>query len=244
MAELAAIIKNMDDIEKAKAFDKIADMFYRKNFGSASKTDIETLMFSIYMNAMIDENCTNGVLDYPVCSDYKLGKELGITPQKISGLKVRAELKYPREDFNWKSSLRNIITTPGNVHSSGGMIQITIPDPNLFLAVREYIEDNRGIVDIRLNSKLLCVSQADLITLVYSFADENEKKEIIRLVNMGLKEEGKRQFTGGGLSEFREGVGAVTDVLGLISALGDMTNPVSAVFRVACTVLNAAGRIM
>lgn len=42
--------------DKAGAFDKIAEMFYDKNFSSATKTEIELLMFSIYMDATI-ESC-------------------------------------------------------------------------------------------------------------------------------------------------------------------------------------------
>ena len=34
---------------KAEAFDKIAELFYNCNFGSTSKADIETLMFSIFI---------------------------------------------------------------------------------------------------------------------------------------------------------------------------------------------------
>ena len=35
--------------DKAKAFDEIAKKFYLSNFGSTAKSDIETLMFSIYI---------------------------------------------------------------------------------------------------------------------------------------------------------------------------------------------------
>ena len=34
--------------QKAEAFDKIAEMFYSKNFSSATKSEIELQMFSIY----------------------------------------------------------------------------------------------------------------------------------------------------------------------------------------------------
>ena len=36
-----------DEKSKAEVFDKIAEHFYRKNFGTMSKTDMETLMFSL-----------------------------------------------------------------------------------------------------------------------------------------------------------------------------------------------------
>ena len=41
--------------DKAKAFDEIAKKFYLSNFGSTAKSDIETLMFSIYIERILDE---------------------------------------------------------------------------------------------------------------------------------------------------------------------------------------------
>lgn len=41
---------------KAEAFDKIAELFYNCNFGSTSKADIETLMFSIFIERILKED--------------------------------------------------------------------------------------------------------------------------------------------------------------------------------------------
>lgn len=43
-----------DQERKAKAFDEIAKMFYEKNFSAASKSEIELLMFHIYLEALLD----------------------------------------------------------------------------------------------------------------------------------------------------------------------------------------------
>ena len=40
--------------EKADLFDKIAEMYYDSNFGQSSKSQIELLMFSVYLDKMID----------------------------------------------------------------------------------------------------------------------------------------------------------------------------------------------
>ncbi len=47
-------ISKMSEHKKAKAFDKIADLFYKQNFGTTSKSEIELLMFSFFMDEMID----------------------------------------------------------------------------------------------------------------------------------------------------------------------------------------------
>ena len=78
------------DEDKVKAFDKIAEKYYFSNFGSTSKTDFETLMFSIYIEQLLKKN----QVDYNAYSDYTLSKQLGITQSKVSNLKVRKEMLY------------------------------------------------------------------------------------------------------------------------------------------------------
>ncbi len=55
--------------KKAEAFDKIAEMFYDRNFGATSKSEIELLMFSILMDGMIHKYSNGDVLDMNACSD-------------------------------------------------------------------------------------------------------------------------------------------------------------------------------
>ena len=71
--------------EKAKAFDKIAEAYYNRNFGSISKSDFDVLMFSIYIERLLEQNES----DMESYSDYELSKQLGITQSKIKNLKVK-----------------------------------------------------------------------------------------------------------------------------------------------------------
>ena len=74
-----------EDIEgKAQAFDKLAEKYYYCNFGSTSKADLDVLMFSIYIERILDKSQK----DFNSYSDYTLSKNLGITQSKISNLKV------------------------------------------------------------------------------------------------------------------------------------------------------------
>lgn len=52
--------------EKSMLFDKIAAMYFNKNFGSTSKIDFETLLFSEYI-----EHCLRNKLPF---DDYSLSK--------------------------------------------------------------------------------------------------------------------------------------------------------------------------
>ena len=44
------------DEEKIKYFDEIASEFFNKNFGLRSKSEIDLLMFGIYLRKLIKEN--------------------------------------------------------------------------------------------------------------------------------------------------------------------------------------------
>ena len=91
--------KLFPDCKKAEAFDQISEMFYNRNFSSASKAEIELQMFSIYMDATIDlcRNEEDNTIDYNACSDYEMGKALGISQERIRTLKVKKQARYPKE---------------------------------------------------------------------------------------------------------------------------------------------------
>lgn len=71
--------------EKAAAFDAIAEQYYYGNFGRMQKTDFETLLFSLYLDRILDTSEE----DMHTYSDYTLSRHLGITQAKISNLKVK-----------------------------------------------------------------------------------------------------------------------------------------------------------
>ena len=99
--------------KKAAAFDKIARMFYEQNFGTATKAEIELQMFSIYMETMLEKyKKSDGVMDFKECSDYNIGKRLGIPQEKVKTLKVKKQARYPY-DFEWTDSLKSILSSTG-----------------------------------------------------------------------------------------------------------------------------------
>lgn len=112
---------------KAEAFDKIAELFYNCNFGSTTKMNIETLMFSIYLERILDEK---GPENFNAYSDYTLSKALCITQSRVSSLKIRKELLYPYIGFEWKKSFELLSK---KAIFEDGKIKLYIPDKNLFL---------------------------------------------------------------------------------------------------------------
>jgi hypothetical protein len=161
--------------EKIKNFDRLAEVFYKHNFGTVSKTDLELLMFDFAMNNILantDKN--NGVLDN-TCSAYCISKLLGITQQKVDNLKVKRQLKYPM-NYDWQASLAKLTKNALYDFSSNKLI-IAIPDPNLFIEIQNFIEENGGYIDLQMNKKLMHIRPEYFLELAYlAETDENKGK--------------------------------------------------------------------
>lgn len=157
--------------DKAAAFDKIAEKYFNKNFGTLQKADFEVLLFSIYINRILDKGEEN-VIDY---SDYTLAKELGIAQTRIKNLKVKKQLQYPRENFNWRESF---IKLWENARYENGKIKIYIPDVNLFNEIQNAIEENGGFIEKQLNPKLLQVSPEYFVDVLLLSSEESDRKTL------------------------------------------------------------------
>ena len=169
------------DAKKAAAFDKIAEMYYFNNFGSVSKTDLDTLLFSIYIDEILEKDESN----LSAYSDYTLSKYLGITQSRISSLKVKKELKYPFQSFDWKQSFKRISE---NARYEGGKINLFIRDKNVYYEIKNAIEERGGYVDIQLNPTLLSVSPEYFIDLLLCISEEKDRAKIREKLKSELKE--------------------------------------------------------
>ncbi len=157
--------------EKAKAFDQIAEHFYVKNFGSMTKTDMETLMFSLYIEQILDEGDEN----FNTYSDFRLARELGITQSKVRNLKERKQQQYPR-NFKWRDAF---VRVSKNARYENGKIKIQIPDVNLYYEIQNAVEEAGGFIDVSLTPKLLQISPEYFLDLLIVLTeDERERKKI------------------------------------------------------------------
>lgn len=174
----------LSDEEKVKAFDQIAELYYNRNFGTASKAETDLLMFKFYYDAMLSRSRKeeSGIIDYHACSDYKIGKQLGLTEQRVRNLKRRKELVYPSEDFDWMRELANLLSDERCVNVENGSVIISIPDPNLYAAIEDFISDKGGYLNYHLNSKVLDIKIEYLTALAVEFEDEATKKKIMKEV--------------------------------------------------------------
>lgn len=187
--------------EKIKIFDKIEQHFFVRNFGSMTKSDFETLLFSEYI-----EHCIKNNLPF---DDYSLSKQLGITQSRIRALKERKELKYPYEDFTWQKifaeSVKNAKIDPNDHY-----VKIIIQDINVMNEIRNFIEVNGWYDECSLNKKLLRIPLDCFVEICYStdefddvFSDE-AKKTIKKISNAEdtLVQDFLKDFSKEGLKSF------------------------------------------
>lgn len=175
---------------KAAAFDKVAELFYSKNFSSSSKSEVELLMFSIYMEGLIN-SCkkSDGTIDYSICSDHEIGKQLGITQERVRSLKVKKQARYPVE-FRWQDSLLSI---KDSVRYDDCINKIIIPtrDPNLYNEIRNYIEDHGGYIEIKRSGNYIQIRPEHYFMLVYEELSESNKNKCRKEVERELRKHNK-----------------------------------------------------
>jgi len=157
--------------DKIEAFDKIAEKYYFGNFGSTNKSDLDTLIFSLYLEQILKKD----QYDYNSYSDYRLSKELGLTQSKVSNLKVKKELLYPYPDFDWRISFQKVVT---NAIFEDNKIKIFIRDKNLFLELKNAIEENGGFIEIQLTPNLLQIKLCYFLDLMIAISEEKDRNKI------------------------------------------------------------------
>ena len=167
------------DFNKASAFDRIAELFYDRNFSSSSKSEIELLMFSFYMDAVIYANQrADGVIDYVKCSDYEIAKQLGLTQDRVRTLKLKKQARYPVA-FDWQKSLESI---KDSIRLDTAVKRIIIPvtDPNLNVEIRNYISSHGGFVDFESGKDYIRIRIEYFLMLMYETLHIDEKQKFNR----------------------------------------------------------------
>lgn len=179
--------KNLfEKYDKAKASDTLAELFYDRNFATASKSEIELLMFSFYLDATIAAYTDKqNVLDYKKASDYHVAKQLGITQEKVRNLKVKKQARYPVA-FEWQKSLESI---RDNIRLDGGRIIIPINDPNLRIEIKNFITENGGFVDVESGKDYLRIRIEYYLMLMYYTLDSKDRKEFQKEMKKQLKKD-------------------------------------------------------
>ena len=194
MKEREQVYFSNDD--KIKAFDKIAERYFRQNFGTLSKTDIDQLMFSILRDSGKDGN------KKPInTDDYGLSKLLGISQTRVRSLKQSVQLKFPVEDENWKRIFASLIEN-ARYDDIKKLVKMSIPDVNVLIEIRHLIEVSGWYDEYQLNPKLFQCPLDVFIKLCESL--EEEKVQINEETKKKLRELSDKHATDGNKTAFEK----------------------------------------
>lgn len=219
-----------NDEDKIKAFDKIAERYYLGNFGSISKNELDTLMFSIYLDRLIDTNKnSDGTINYATISDYKLSKTLGITQQKVRSLKIKKQLMEPIE-FDWQSALKQL-TQNARLEDSNRKIVLSIPDPNLYYEIENFIDEKGAFVEKTLNRKELKLRIEYYIALLSELEPEENKKAIIKSIKATVTCDKKEQHLFDEQNIGKSLLNFTANTATIVSSIASLSNPVSIVWK-------------
>ena len=211
-------------IDKSAAFDQLAELYYDRNFSSASKSEIDLIMFSIYMDALIHTyQDAQGILDYQKTSDYEIARQLGISQEKVRGLKIRKQARYP-VSYNWMDSLLSI---RHNIRFDGKKIIIPVSDPNLCLEIRNFITSNGGYIEFESGKDYLRIRTEYFLMLMYETLEPENKKQFLKAVKRELNEKNKDE----GCFEIQNKVELANSVLSLVHSGTDLVDQVVQIFN-------------
>lgn len=226
--------------EKAAMFDEIAAHYYNRNYGTFSKSDMDLLMFSFFLDNIIKDHTDScGVLDYNSVSDYKISQELCITQQRVKSLKIKKQLMYPIK-YDWKTAFATLLKN-ARYDSSTQKIVVSIPDPNLLLDIQDFIEEKGGYISTQINSKLLQVRVEYFIELSILVSDVESRKSIIKGIKKTIKDDNKDEhlFDSNNIGKSLLDIGV--NITSLISNISSLVDPKNAIFNVIKGLLAIGG---
>lgn len=106
------------DIEEdvaIEAFQKLADGYFKQNFGTMMKSEIDLIMFECIDDAFNkkidnDNSSDNGsdIGNLKVCTDYMVARQLALTPQRVQNLRTKSALRRAKDEA-WTGSFLRVL---------------------------------------------------------------------------------------------------------------------------------------
>ena len=144
------------------------------NFGTLSKSEFDLLVFHYYL---LDKQAQVGSR---YVSDYEIGRELGLTIQRVRSLREREALKQKPND-NWKDDFLKGL--PNARCEANGDVKIPVPDVNVMKEVRNYFEAQGLYDEYHQNPKLFMCKLDALIAVCINLKSEgNLCKDILAIL--------------------------------------------------------------
>lgn len=179
-------MEKFSNTEKINSFNILSEKFYLGNFGNFSKTEFDLLMFHFFY----ENYKKNSKKKY--ISDYEISKELGITQSRVKNLRIKCELMYPDQNFDWKQEFKNKVSDARFNHLTE-KVSIPIFDPIILLEVQNYVEEIDLYNEVKVTSKVLETNIFSFLDLIISFEEEDYQNELRGLISSEIEQKNKNE---------------------------------------------------
>lgn len=155
-------------------FSEVKKRCLDRNFGTLSKSEFDLMLFHYYLQNKQEEVGSRYV------SDYDIGRDLGLTIQRVRSLREREALKQKPND-NWKDDFLKGL--PNARCEANGDVKIPVPDVNVMKEVRNYFEAQGLYDEYHQNPKLFMCKLDALIAVCINLKSEgNLCKDILAIL--------------------------------------------------------------
>lgn len=136
-----------------------------RNFGTLSKSEFDLLLFHYYLLDRQEKAVGKYV------TDYEIGRDLGLTIQRVRSLRERDALKQEPND-GWKDAFERCLP---NAHCDVNRdVKIPVPDVNVMKEVRNYFEAHGLYDEYHQNPKLFQCKLDVLIAVCINLKNKGE----------------------------------------------------------------------
>lgn len=151
--------------EKDALIETIEAECLHHNFGTFNKVDFDLLIFHHYMESLRKNNAS--------LTNYEIAKQLGITVQRVVGLKDKEASRYPYDESAWKKQFLDCCKT---AYVSGDKIVINITDRRLYRELESYLEKLGLGTEYDLNPSIFKAEPERFIEAIKKLYPEREQE--------------------------------------------------------------------
>lgn len=164
----------MKEDEVQEAFLKeIKAQCLSRNFGTLSKSEFDGLVFHYYLqlkNLRLNKMDSQGYV-----SDYEIGRDLGLTIQRVRSLREKEALRRT-DGSEWKTMFFQCIKK-AIYDEKSDLVKFLIPDVNVIKEVRHFLETMGLYDEYQRNPKLFQCKLDVFISLCLAVQDKAAKTE-------------------------------------------------------------------
>lgn len=173
--------RELDHATAAEAFFRLADQFYKKNFGTFSKSEFDLFMFEVFFTAFENkQKSTNQMLEdtshssnsFTYISELNIAVQLGITPRRVSNLREKLDIRQNKySEKGWVEELLKVLDD-SKIYQNGDYAKFLLPSKYSKTVLEDALIKGGYFYEYTLNSRTLSLPVSTLFALILECLEE------------------------------------------------------------------------